>query len=208
MNATSQPLAVGAVIFPGYELLDLYGPLELFGLLRELHPVRIQLLALETGPVPSAQGPLAVADATLADAGPLDILLVPGGMGTRMEVANQALLAALAASAARSRVVASVCTGSALLARAGLLDGKRATSNKRAFDWAVAQGAQVCWVHAARWVADGHTWTSSGISAGMDMALALIAYLYDRETAEDVARRAEYLWNDDPGHDPFAHSAK
>lgn len=197
-------LTVGVALFPGYELLDVYGPLELFGLLREQVAVHIHLLALEIHTLHSAQGPVAVSDQTMADCGELDVLLVPGGVGTRAEVSHGSYLHALEALAARSKFVTSVCTGSALLAKAGLLDGKRATSNKRAFDWAVSCGPAVDWVRAARWVVDGNTWTSSGISAGMDMTLALIEHLYGRSVAEDVASRAEYLWNDDPAHDPFA----
>ena len=98
----------------------------------------------------------------------------------------------------------SVCTGSALLAKAGLLDGLRATSNKRAFEWVMAQGPQVTWIRKARWVKDGRFWTSSGISAGIDMTLGLISHLLGRERSLEVARRAEYLWNEDRNDDPFS----
>jgi transcriptional regulator GlxA family with amidase domain len=98
----------------------------------------------------------------------------------------------------------SVCTGSALLARAGLLDGIRATSNKRAFDWVVSQGPAVKWIGQARWVEDGKFATSSGVSAGIDMALAIIARVLGTETAEKDAIGMEYEWHRDAAWDPFA----
>jgi len=196
------PFKIGAVLFPGFELLDLYGPLEMFGLLRG--EVAITMLAEQVGEVASNQGPKGVADKSLLEAGFYDLVLVPGGSGTRKEVGNTVLLAGLKARAAEAAYFASVCTGSALLARAGLLDGRRATSNKRAFDWVCSQGPRVKWIRKARWVADGPVFTSSGVSAGMDMALAIIETVFGGERSEEIARQAEYCWNRDPGEDPFA----
>ena len=101
-------------------------------------------------------------------------------------------------------MTATVCTGSALLARTGLLDHRPATSNKLAWDWVVQQGPQVQWVRQARWVDDGDILTSSGVSAGIDMALSLIARLHGREMALTSARNMEYIWNEDAENDPFA----
>jgi transcriptional regulator GlxA family with amidase domain len=97
-----------------------------------------------------------------------------------------------------------VCTGTALLARAGLLDGRQATTNKRAFAWVAAQGPNVHWVREARWVEDGTLVTSSGVSAGIDMALAVIARVGGAELSERLATAAEYDWHRDPRWDPFA----
>jgi transcriptional regulator GlxA family with amidase domain len=113
----------------------------------------------------------------------------------------------LRARAQEARFVASVCTGSALLAKAGLLDGKRATSTKLAFAWVVKQGPRVKWIRKARWVQDGNVFTSSGVSAGMDMALGVIQHIFGLDTALGVARRAEYIWNEDKSFDPFARAA-
>ena len=189
---------LGAVLFPGFELLDVFGPLEMFGALVDLLPV-----AAEAGPVRSAQGPACVAEVGFSDAPPLDLLLVPGGIGTRSAVEDEALLDFLRARAPAAEVVMSVCTGAALLARAGLLDGRRATTNKVFFEVARAEGPRVHWVEKARWVEDGPYVTSSGVSAGMDMALAVIARLFGRERAEAVALLTEYTWQDDPDRDPF-----
>lgn len=165
--------------------------------------VTLTVVAETLGVVASGQGPHGVADAAIDTVESTDVLLVPGGWGTRAEVKNEKLLAALRRLGAQSRYVSSVCTGSALLAQAGLLDGKRATSNKRAFDWVVTQGPRVEWVRQARWVEDGNCFTSSGVSAGMDMTLALIERIFDRETALSIAYWAEYTWHQDSTHDPF-----
>ena len=97
----------------------------------------------------------------------------------------------------------SVCSGSAILAKAGLLDGRRATSNKQFFSLATAQSEKVEWIEQARWVEDDNMVTSSGVSAGIDMALAIIARLYSLEHAEKIAAWTEYEWHQDATWDPF-----
>ena len=193
---------IAALIFPGFELLDLYGPMEMFGFLPA--EFDLKLFAEGSDPVASSQGLRAQPDATLGDAESFDVLFVPGGMGTRREVGNEALLDWIARSAARAECTLSVCTGAALLAKAGVLDGRRATTNKAAFHWVAEQGPQVDWVRAARWVEDGAFVTSSGVSAGMDMALGVIARLHGEDAAKEVATKAEYVWQRDRDHDPFA----
>ncbi|GAB2178804.1 DJ-1/PfpI family protein [Dongia sp. agr-C8] len=195
---------VGVLLFERFELLDVFGPLEMLGMLPEDFAIR--LVSEQTEVVDSAQGPQVVIDDFFVDHHPYDVLLVPGGMGTRREVDNQALLDWLVQAAGRAEIVASVCTGSALLAKAGLLDGRRATTNKNAFDWVVSQGPKVEWQRRARWVEDGKFWSSSGVSAGTDMALALIARLCGTGRARQVAHWAEYVWNEDSTDDPFARS--
>lgn len=196
------PLRVAAVIFPGFEVLDLFGPVELLSL--PAGGFSITTVGEREGAVESAQGPRVVAERAFFASTDYDLLLVPGGQGTRTEVANPVLLEWLSQAAGSAQLVASVCTGSALLAKAGLLDGCRATSNRIAFDWAASQGPAVRWERRARWVEDGKFFTSSGVSAGMDMTLGLITRILGRSAAEDAARRAEYLWHDDPASDPFA----
>jgi transcriptional regulator GlxA family with amidase domain len=203
MSQTPIALTVGMLIFPGFELLDVFGPLEFWGMLHE-RGVSLAMLATKPGPVESSQGPKAVAEVGLDDAAKLDVLLVPGGFGTRQAVRERVFLDSLARKAGEARYVASVCTGSALLAKAGLLDGKNATSNKRAWDWVVTQGPKVLWVRKARWVEDGKFFTSSGVSAGMDMTLGLIQEFFGRATSLEIAHRAEYTWHEDKTADPFA----
>jgi transcriptional regulator GlxA family with amidase domain len=193
---------LGAVLFPGFELLDVFGPLEAFGNLPGLF--RVVTVAEQAGPVASAQHVRAVADHGFADCPHLDVMLVPGGIGTRDEAENPKLLGWLARRGAEAEIVTSVCTGTALLARAGLLEGRRATTNKAFFQWVADQGPGVTWVKAARWVDDGKFVTSSGVSAGIDMALAVIARTCGREVSENVARAMEYEWHTDADWDPFA----
>lgn len=193
---------VGAVLFPNFELLDLFGPLEMFGSLGE--QVTIVTLAEAAGPVHATQGVDVVAAASFAEAPTFDILLVPGGTGTFKQGRNEAMLDFLRGGSERAEVVMTVCSGSALLARTGLLDGKRATTNKAYFAQCSAEGPGVEWVKSARWVRDGKFYTSSGVSAGTDLALAIIAGQFGQEVAERVALMTEYEWHQDPAWDPFA----
>ena len=196
------PRTLGALLYERFELLDLYGPLEMFGALGDA--IRILTVAEAKGPVASTPGVATVARHDFRDCPALDLILVPGGIGTLAQLGNEAFLGFLRERVPRAELTMSVCTGSALLARAGLLDGRRATSNKMYFQLARSQGERVQWVTAARWVEDGPFATSSGVSAGTDMALAMIARLYGRERAEQIAIQTEYGWHRDADRDPFA----
>ena len=193
---------LGVVLFEGFELLDVFGPLEMFGLTADHFEIR--LIAENGGVVASRQGPKSICDDSFHSAPAIDVLLVPGGIGTRREVNNPVLLEWLNERSKQAELVASVCTGSALLAKAGVLDGLRATSNKLAFAWASSQSEKVQWQQQARWVEDGKVFSSSGVSAGIDMALAVIAKLVSEQAAEDAANFAEYSWQRDADCDPFA----
>lgn len=193
---------IAALVFEGFELLDLYGPLEMFGLHADAFEIRI--VAEAATPVVSAQGPRAAPDATLEERDDYDILLIPGGRGTRRGVGNRPLLDWIARAAARAEITASVCTGSALLARAGVLDGRAATTNKLAFEAMTKYGLKTDWRRSARWVEDGRVFTASGVSAGIDMSLAVIERLLGPDSARDAAFWAEYVRNPNPDDDPFA----
>ena len=193
---------LGVVLFEGFELLDVFGPLEMFGLAADHFEIR--LISESGGVVASRQGPKSVCDDSFQSAPAIDVLLVPGGIGTRREVNNPVLLNWLKERSQQAELVASVCTGSALLAKAGVLDGLRATSNKLAFAWAASQSEKVQWQQQARWVEDGKVFSSSGVSAGIDMSLAVIAKLVSQQAAEDAANFAEYTWQRDADCDPFA----
>lgn len=195
----------GIILFDGFELLDVFGPAEAFGMVKHFDAAtRLLMITHDGEPATSAQGPRVLADASFADCPPLDLLLLPGGIGTREGVADDAQKAFLRDRAASTGLMTTVCTGSAVFAAAGLLDGRRATSNKRSWQWVIAQGPGVEWVPEARWVADGKYLTSAGVSAGIDMALAAIAQLEGPATAERIAAAMEYEWHRDPAWDPFA----
>ena len=204
---TDRPLYLGAVLYEGFELLDLFGPLEMFTALPpEL--LRVVMVAeskglVRAGSMANSPMPTCVADFGFDDAPELDLILVPGGIGTIAELENEKTLSFLRDRAGKAQITSSVCSGSALLAKAGLLDGHRATSNKMFFNLAVAQSDRVDWVETARWVDDGKVVTSSGVSAGIDMSLAIIARLFGQETAETIARGAEYTWHREADVDPF-----
>jgi transcriptional regulator GlxA family with amidase domain len=202
---------IAVVLFEGFTVLDVYGPVQAFAMAmqpREGGPphrfFNIVTVAKEAGPVKSGEGPSTVADYSFETMPPADILLIPGGMGTRAAVDDAALIDLIARASGGAGMTATVCTGTALLARTGLLDKRSATTNKMAWEWVKTQGPAVDWQRRARWVDDGDIVTSSGVSAGTDMALGVIARLHGRETAERAARVMEYVWIDDPENDPFA----
>ena len=195
---------IGALFFSGFEMLDIYGPLEMFSMHRD--DFAIVAVAEHHRLVPASGGPATQPDADFAEDRAFDLVIVPGGQGVRQEKDNPVLLDWLRRQAESGALMASVCTGSALFAVAGLLDGRRATTNKLAFDWVAGLRPEVDWQRQARWVRDGDVVTASGVSAGMDMALAVIADLRGAKTADEAALWAEYTPNTDPDTDPFARS--
>ena len=202
---------VAVALFAGFTVLDVYGPVQAFascrlqtadGGFRRLY--EICSMAERPGVVNSGEGPASYAEYSFADAPDYDILLIPGGFGTRAAVHNPGFLAQLSAACERAPVIATVCTGSALLARTGRLDGRPATSNKIAWNWVIQQGPLVHWIRQARWVDDGTIISSSGVSAGIDMTLSLIARLHSLDIARTSARNMEYRWHEEASNDPFA----
>jgi len=204
MDVKNKELIIGAVLFEGFELLDIYGPLEMFGMLGALgKKIDIVMIGETTGPVKSGAGPCGYIDRSFSQIDNIDILLIPGGIGTRTEINNRKLINSLKKLSNKASYTATICTGSALLAKTGLLDGIKATSNKMAFQWVTEQGPKVKWIHKARWVEDGKFFTSSGVSAGMDMTLGLIEKIYDKDKSLKVANLAEYEWHQNKSCDPF-----
>jgi len=202
---------VAVALFDGFTVLDVYGPVQAFGSCRITQPdgtrkplFEVFSMASEAGKVKAGEGPASWVEWSFENAPDYDILLIPGGFGSRRAVADQKFLDRLAAASHRARITTTVCTGSALLARTGLLDGRPATSNKIAWDWVTQQGPRVLWKRKARWVDDGNVLTSSGVSAGIDMALSLIARMHGREMALTSARNMEYVWREGADDDPFA----
>lgn len=191
---------VYCLLFDEYETLDLMGPV---GFLHRIPDVRLHYVSQKGGMVRSRQG-FAVETDSLEGLLPNSVLLLPGGQGTRQLAHCPAFLNNLASWAEQAETCLAVCTGSALLAAAGRLDGVAATSNKRVFEWVKSIRPEVKWQPVARWVCDGKFYTSSGVSAGMDMALGFIADRYGIEQAEEIAVHTEYVWQKDPAIDVFA----
>lgn len=133
-----------------------------------------------------------------------DILLIPGGWGTRKLVEDDKFIAQLKLLAKSCTYVLTICTGAALLAKTGLLDGRKATSNKRAWQWVCQLRPQVKWCKSARWVSDDKFYTSSGVTAGIDMSLGFVSDRHGTQCAQDISQQLEYVAHSDPSNDPFA----
>ncbi|KAK7750048.1 hypothetical protein SLS62_008041 [Diatrype stigma] len=233
VNATT-PLRIGYVLFPALTALDLFGPLQALNFLSIKQNITLSLISTDLEPVSIdrtildgvSQGMLGSSaspyfsqfvlpthtftDAALND---LDVILVPGGPGTRNLNATQPAVDWLRArmdsnSSSPSGgpdYMLTVCTGASLLARTGYLEGRNATTNKAAFDWvrSVEHADKVNWVPKARWVVDGNVWTSSGVSAGTDMMLSWTEHVYGRNASETA--RITMEWNAlNQTDDPFA----
>lgn len=192
---------VAFILFDGFTVLDALGPAEILAALPE--HFSLDYYSVNGGSVCGSTGML-LDTLPLDMLGPCDVLIVPGGYGTRALVDNRAFLQQLRTIAEQARWVLGICTGVALLARSGLLEGRHATSNKRAWEWVTSQGLRVEWIRRARWVTDDRFYTSSGVSAGMDMCLGFVADRLGMGQARAIADVLEYRWNPDPADDPFA----
>lgn len=195
------------LLYDEFETLDAFGPVEILGKLEEIS--KISFVSMQGGTILSSQQ-VPVVTQKLQDF-PSEqeyILLIPGGAGTRKEIYNGEFLSEIKRLTSRARFILSVCTGSLLLAKTGLLDSKKATTNKRVYSWVTQQALEVKWVKKARWVKDGNIYTSSGVSAGMDMALGFIADYFGIETAENIKKGIEYIWNSDCEDDIFSELYK
>jgi transcriptional regulator GlxA family with amidase domain len=193
---------IGVLLFPGVQMLDATGPMEMWGNLKG--QITIATVASKKGPIPSSQGPQLVADYSFEDCPKLDLLLVPGGFSAFETLKDKATLDWLRMRSEEAEITMSVCNGASILAAAGLLDGRKATTNKAYWTASIASGPKVHWVRKARWVDDGDIVTSSGVSAGMDMTLHVIERLFGTSKAESIAKQTEYEWHRDSQWDPFA----
>ena len=194
-------MTVAILLFNNFETLDVFGPAEIFGILKEDY--QVSFYSQSGGLVSNAHGVTILTKELTEIQNGVDVLLIPGGYGTRPEVNNALLIDLIREISNACKYVLTVCTGTALLARTGLLDGKKATSNKRAFDWVMTQGSEVHWIRKARWVVDGKYYTSSGVSAGMDMTLGFLQDIHGEAYALEVASKIEYTWHRDKDEDPF-----
>ncbi|HZG25265.1 MAG TPA: DJ-1/PfpI family protein [Chitinophagaceae bacterium] len=196
-------MITGVVLFKDFQTLDVFGPVEVLGRLKDLFSIKF--FSQSGGLVENEHGVSIMTEKMGAPRDVVDVLIIPGGHGTRTEINNEVFLNHIRRMAELSRYTLTVCTGSALLAKTGLLDGRKATSNKRAFDWVVSNGNDVAWVREARWTADGKYYTSSGVSAGIDMTLGFLSDLHGRQFATDVANQVEFNWQEDKDVDNFAN---
>ncbi|WP_035795095.1 DJ-1/PfpI family protein [Clostridium akagii] len=197
---------VDILLFDKFETLDVFGPVEIFGRLPDVF--KLNFISFNGGIVESSQNVRVDTNLYKSENDIEKILFVPGGNGTREKVNDNNFVDFIKNISNQSKYIISVCTGSALLAKTEILDGKRATTNKRAFNWVIGQGKDVLWVREARWVKDGNIYTSSGVSAGIDMTLGFIADLMGKEKAIDISKSIEYIWNENSTYDPFSKMYK
>lgn len=195
-------LDVGILVFDDVEVLDFAGPFEVFSRTRltpglesrrseDSAPFTVFTVAPHPGPVVATGGLRIVPHCDFATAPAIDVLVVPGGFGTRPLLQDASVIAWLRRTAASAKRVTSVCTGALLLAQAGLLSGRRATTHWSALDRLASLDASIT-VDGGRRVVDDVVVTSAGVSAGIDMALSVVAAYCGREVAEETARYIEY----------------
>ncbi len=189
------------VVFDGFEPLDVSGPFEVF---INTDGAGVRIFSLDAPGVKVGEGGVRVEALGPERIDPKGVLLMPGGPGARDLVDDDRRLDKLRSLVAQSSQVLTVSTGSALLAAACFLDGRRATPNDPAFDWVVSTAERVDWVEGARWVVDGKSRTSSGISAGIDMTLDYVEDTCGPEVADQASTRMGYIRNLESGYDPFA----
>jgi putative intracellular protease/amidase len=261
-NTTALPTHFGLLVFPHFQALDVFGPMDVFNNLAMLYrnstTMYLSILSKTMAPVTTGMsnmpgsfaesivptttfeqylakdskagskptedcddgaGGHAIAKRAMrfgarqdhgsmphdsmppADLGDIEVLIVPGGGGTRDDMTQE--IAFVKTLYPKVKYIISVCTGATIVSRTGILDGRKATTNKRSWTWATAQGPNVTWVPTARWVEDGNIFSSSGVSAGIDVTYAWISRVYGEEVANYLALSAEYNRETDAHHDPY-----
>ena len=224
MDSFPRTLRIGSLVFDGFEPIDVWGFTEAFAISRFIgtgyaspppYPFEVVLISNQCkpdgggaapAPVKSYNGPRVAPDYFRDEAleQEIDLLMIPGGGGTWGLLASdrpeerRALLQWVRAMDERVQIMASVCTGAAVLAAAGLLDGQPAATNHAAFGWVTGFGPRVQWDNVSRWVDAGRYVTSAGVSAGTDMGFYLVKRLAGRAIAETAAQSAEYDWHRNP----------
>jgi transcriptional regulator GlxA family with amidase domain len=190
---------VGILIFPEVEVLDFCGPFEVFASARaagERERLFSVSIVAETTEIVSCRGGLLVKPhLSFAESPRFDLIVIPGGYGTRTQIDNPALIDWIRDQNQTTEITTSVCTGSLLLAKAGLIDDQPATTHWAAFDELLGHFPHLQLVSEQRVVDNGHIVTSAGVSAGIDMALAMVERLNGKAVAEETARGMEYAWN-------------
>lgn len=213
---------MGLVVFPGFEPLDAFGPYEaLHALAAIYHKLELAIVGPSLEPVSTAVTNPKYNPAGSFDFGTrilpthsydnapedIDVLLIPGGVGAADPSIERAVKY-VAKTYPKLKYLITVCNGAGIAAMAGVLDGKKATTNKAWFQQVADLGPKVEWVRTARYAVDGNCWTAGGVSAGIDCAMAWIAHVYGQELARTIANGMEYEWRDDRNWDPFSYMAQ
>ena len=200
------------LLFPAFESLDVFGPLDALQILSRLYKMDLALISTDLDPVStktphmnpknSTFGANILPTHTFENAPALDVLIVPGGVGSRARNLNSTV-DYIAKTYPKLQYLISICSGAILVSDAKVLAGKTATTNKASWDSIVVRHPEVNWVKPARWTQDGNIWTSSGISSSIDVTIAWIASTYGESVAQNVSDTMEYERHTDPSWDPW-----
>ena len=194
------PLIVGILIFDDVEILDVAGPFEVFAVtrlneeqrLQQSSPFKVYLISELNKQITAIGGLRLTPDMTITECPELDLLIIPGGWGTRKESKNKILVNWIGNQFTNDRLIASVCTGSSLLGKAGLLDGRDATTHWRAFDFLQESAPKARILKNVRFTLIEPIFTSAGVSAGIDLALRIVSHFFGTEIGQATARHMEY----------------
>lgn len=194
------PLIVGILIFDDVEILDVAGPFEVFAVtrlndqqrLQQSSPFKVYLISETNKQITAIGGLRLTPDVTITECPELDLLIIPGGWGTRKESKNKILVNWISNQFTNDRLIASVCTGSSLLGKAGLLDGRDATTHWRAFDFLKESAPKARILKNVRFTLIEPIFTSAGVSAGIDLALRIVSHFFGNEIGQATARYMEY----------------
>lgn len=191
------PRQVALLVYDEVEVLDFAGPFEVFAVTgrdENPRPFSVSLVAPRPGPITARNGLSVNPHFTLADCPPPDVLVIPGGYGSRREMQNAELLDWVRRMAERTELILSVCTGSLILGKAGLLDGLQATTHHGAYDLLRLAAPTATVREGERFLDNGQIVTAAGVAAGIDAAFHVVARLLGTEVAEQTARYIEYPW--------------
>lgn len=198
MPGTQRPRTVGILAFEDMEVLDYAGPYEVFNLAGEYSPeqgLQVQAIGLTDGPVTGRGGFTVLPRASIANCASPDIVVIPGGAGTRPLLREKDALDWVRSAAMEAEMVLSVCSGALVLAAAGLLDDRRATTHHGAFQELAALSPSTEIITGRRFVqASERVWTSAGVSAGIDLALHAVELLIGAGVRDEVSREMEWGW--------------
>eukprot|EP01119_Soliformovum_irregulare_P006330 TRINITY_DN1822_c0_g1_i1.p1 TRINITY_DN1822_c0_g1~~TRINITY_DN1822_c0_g1_i1.p1 ORF type:complete len:316 (-),score=54.04 TRINITY_DN1822_c0_g1_i1:43-990(-) len=201
---------IGILLYPGWAVLDVFGPMEFWNMVSNSQNLTLAIIANQVGPVStlspgrtSGIGEEVVAHYDFETAPPLDILIIPGGTGARAAANDTKIIAFIQARFSQLEYLCALRTGAAIAAKAGVLDGRSATTNKFAWTWATSQGPRVQWIPEARFVQDGNVLTSAGTTAGMDLTYHFVKILYGETLAARSANIMEYAPFTNANWDPF-----
>ncbi|KAK2592876.1 hypothetical protein QQS21_009408 [Conoideocrella luteorostrata] len=216
-NNEDYPKNWAVTLFNSFDTIDVFGPIDVLFYLSMSKHLNLNFVAETMNPMwmrPSSPALNKFGSQFMASINPthtyseppkdIDVLLVPGGLGMRNETITKSAVDFIRKAYPNVKYLLTICTGSGVAAKAGVLDGKRATTNKAAWNETTKMGPEVKWVSPARWTEDGNVWTSSGVTAGLDLIFEFIDKKYSKELSQTLQNRVEYERVKDACADPFA----